>query len=444
MRRTSGCRWGPSRGRGLGRGRGQDVADALSASKAARTGLLRDLEDSVLLVPGIGHDIVSDITTNVLRGPLIGYTQRVAHHYGISLIPGVDSGPVWHPHRREWERGFVELPVAAGRKLLLVPKALVRYRMDYDKDEYYRNFLVPILQDEELAKPGSALVDVLRDRRRRVTKKAIRAKYGDSKLAIVDLTLEHIEALDRYRECKAEYVTPPLDHAGLAERAGGDVPDFDELLAAVRAVPAGTAHATAYHRAVEALLTALFYPALVEPVIEDEIHQGRKRIDIRYTNTARHGFFAWLARHGVASKLIFVECKNYGRDVGNPELDQLAGPFSAALWRSAHGQSLIEAAVTNGVSFWEWHEHRWGVVLELAFEDEERRDGFRDLPAVQAALDAVPDPVNGLLIYHGRGGGAGVAVPRRPRPTPMAGAEALPESPEEPIVQLFSDPDLVG
>jgi hypothetical protein len=318
---------GASRGRGLGRGRGQDLADALSGSRAAQTGLLEDLEDSVLMVDGIGHDIVSDITTNVLRGQLIGYTQRVAGHYGIPLVPDVESGAVWHPHRLAWERGFVDLPVAAGGKLLLVPKALVRHRMDYDKDDYFRNYLTPILQDEELD-AGSSLVDILRDGRRRVTKKAIAEKYGTSKLAVTNLTLDHVEALDRYRADKANNISTPLDHAALGERTGSDVPDFDALLADVRAVPTGTADATRYHHAVEALLTALFYPALVEPVIEHEIHEGRKRIDISYTNTARFGVFRWLAQHGVPSKLIFVECKNYGGEVANPELDQLSGRFS--------------------------------------------------------------------------------------------------------------------
>jgi hypothetical protein len=38
----------------------------------------------------------------------------------------------------------------------------------------------------------------------------------------------------------------------------------------------------------------------------------------------------------------------------------------------------------------------------------------------------VPDPVNGLLIYRGRGGTSASGKPRRPRPAPAAGAMALP------------------
>jgi hypothetical protein len=114
------------------------------------------------------------------------------------------------------------------------------------------------------------------------------------------------------------------------------------------------------------------------------------------------------------------------------------GASPASLWRYAHGESLLEAAVTNGVSNWEWHQHQWGVVLELRFRDEERREQFRSLPAVQAALDAVPDTVAGLLVYVGRGGGAGAAIRRRPRPTPLSGAAALHEPITEPPTTLAS------
>lgn len=92
-------------------------------------------------------------------------------------------------------------------------------------------------------------------------------------------------------------------------------------------------HATDYHRAVEALLSALFYPSLAYPDVEQEIHEGRKRIDISYMNIAQRGFFHWVADHYSAPH-IYVECKNYKGDPANPELDQLAGRFRPVVARS--------------------------------------------------------------------------------------------------------------
>src|ERR1019366_7500967 len=88
-------------------------------------------------------------------------------------------------------------------------------------------------------------------------------------------------------------------------------------------------------------------------------------------------------------------------------IEVLLGEFSAFRWQEQHDSALIEAALTNGAVDGSWHADRWGVASEICFENEERWETFRSLPAVRAALDGVPDPVSGLLVYRGRGGGAG-------------------------------------
>ena len=93
-------------------------------------------------------------------------------------------------------------------------------------------------------------------------------------------------------------------------------------------------------------------------------------------------------------------------------IEVLHGEVSAFRWQEQHDSALIEAALTNGVRDGTWHADRWGVVFEVLFDTEDRWEAFRGLPVVRAALDAVPDPVNGLLIYRGRGGGAGTREPR--------------------------------
>jgi hypothetical protein len=120
------------------------------------------------------------------------------------------------------------------------------------------------------------------------------------------------------------------------------------------------------------------------------------------------------------------------------------GAFPARQWRDAHGEALLLTALTNGGTDWVWHEHRWGLVLEIAFEDEQKRSNFPFLPAVLATLDAVPDRVSGVLVYHGRGGGAGAGLPRRPRPAPLAGGVELPEPDEDPRIELHAEPDVLS
>jgi hypothetical protein len=102
------------------------------------------------------------------------------------------------------------------------------------------------------------------------------------------------------------------------------------------------------------------------------------------------------------------------------------GASSASLWADAYGDALIETAITRGASDWSWHRHTWGVVFEVSFSDENEWEGFTNLPVVRAALDAVPDPVTGLIVYRGRGGSSGASFPRRPRPLIGSGSAALP------------------
>ena len=127
-------------------------------------------------------------------------------------------------------------------------------------------------------------------------------------------------------------------------------------------------------------------------------------------------------------------------EVFDAEPPAAAAFASATAWRTAHGEDLVEAAVTHGAVYWEWHDTRWGSVLELAFPDDERLERYRALPVVRAALDAVPDFAHGLIVYRGRGGGAGAPVPRRPRPLPVAGAAPLPIAEPERFVRLGSEP----
>jgi hypothetical protein len=122
------------------------------------------------------------------------------------------------------------------------------------------------------------------------------------------------------------------------------------------------------------------------------------------------------------------------------------GEFAASRWQDSYSSSLIESALTHGAVDWSWHRHAWGVVFEVAFDDESRWAVFRELPQVLAALDAVPDRINGLLIYRGRGGSSGTPSRRPRRPSAGAGALELPEPEGERVLNLAGagEPALAG
>ncbi|MDX3355791.1 hypothetical protein PV703_21220 [Streptomyces sp. ME01-24h] len=113
-------------------------------------------------------------------------------------------------------------------------------------------------------------------------------------------------------------------------------------------------------------------------------------------------------------------------------IEVLDAGTSAAAWRDAYAPTLVESAVINRARAWEWHTYEWGVVFELCFRDEEHWLAWRALSGTRAALDAVPDPVSGVLVHRGRGGAGGAFVPRAPRRSPGSAAVGLAEPPPQP------------
>lgn len=314
---------GEARGRGLGAGRkAEKLIESLVTSKAVQSGLLSDLEETALLVPGVGRDTISDIATSVIRTPLIRYTLEMCELYGIPTEPQY-SGMAWSDSVKDWTHSNLHLPRANGDKLLLVPRSIVRFDPIFDTGKYYRGFLRPYFEQRELDNIGSQLVRVLKGGRRKVRLGELDDLLGTTKPAIAEQTEIFPEALDEYVR-SVDYRTSPAPTSLDYETAQlGARVDYLGLYESVKAIAPGKAGASAYHRSIASLLSALFDGVLGNQQIEYPIHNGRKRLDIKFDNIAGSGFFHWLSLHR-NSAIVPVECKNYSSDPENPEVDQIA------------------------------------------------------------------------------------------------------------------------
>jgi hypothetical protein len=227
---------------------------------------------------------------------------------------------------QDWEAEYASLPVWRFQKILLVPKASVRFRMCLDSQEYYNHFVLDFLQAEHL-RAGTSLVQTFkRSRKKYVTKESLKERHPFSKEELYRFTKAHPEVLELYKKLERE----EREVSGQALDEGFDVATFCETLSAsLASIPAGPGRASDFHNLMIGAIEFIFYPHLIYPVKEREINEGRKRIDITYTNAARDGFFFRLhTAQQVASNVIMVECKNYSADIANPELDQLLGRFA--------------------------------------------------------------------------------------------------------------------
>jgi hypothetical protein len=329
---------GSSRGNPSGRGIGIEQARAIFASimksRAIVTGVLDHLEDFRIFVRGVGPDKVSDMTTNIIRKNLIEYTQNQCNLHGIPMRPGIATNPWWNAELRRWERTHEKMLVINDRPILFVPKSFVSRGTFYSMDKYHRQWVLNFVKREHLASNGPHV------RRRRPKKgedlgqpfvtKADMAKYvaPPNKDYVAEFTQKHPKVFNGFKEfCKKK--ASPLTNMEINSTVNiSDLCQF--LVNKLVGMPTGNDHATDYHYLIIGILELIFYPNLTCPVKEREINDGRKRIDLVFDNSAKSGqFFNLHQIRKITSPYIMVECKNYGKDVANPELDQLAGRFSA-------------------------------------------------------------------------------------------------------------------
>jgi hypothetical protein len=313
------------RGAGIGELQSEQLYEALKDSAAVQTGFISRLEETELLIDGVGRDKISDLTTNIIRSKLAEYTKEQC---ALLDIPTKQAPlpPYFDVEQNRWISTYFDLPITPRGALLLVPKVIVRYDIAYNHRHYYDSVVVEYLRAEEL-KAGTSLVSTLKSGRKIIYKKDVKARYPLTKGFLYRFSRAKPDALQAYRE-ELVAIEAQLD-AAVAEV---DEPNVARMLiAALATIEPGGASASLYHSLMVGVLEFLFFPQLLHPVKEKEIHEGRKRIDIVMENGAREGK-ALHALHDIKKlpcAYVPIECKNYSTEVANPELDQLTGRFSA-------------------------------------------------------------------------------------------------------------------
>lgn len=247
--------------------------------------------------------------------------------YGIELYEQ-PSGPIWNADKEMWENYYVRLPMIEGKKLLLIPKWLVVQKPIISAKDYYNNEVLEYLQSENL-NSNSSLVEVLKSGKRRVTKKKLKEQpeYKLTKEFLYEITNRNPRLLKRFRERKNKEID-------ISKIKDEEIDDLEkevakELKEQLTHIQAGMEGEKEFQNFCIGAMEFIFYPNCINPESEEEIHDGRKRIDITYMNSSNNGFFYNMRTSpNILANKIIIECKNYCHDIKNPELDQIAGRFS--------------------------------------------------------------------------------------------------------------------
>lgn len=322
---------GKPEGRGVGHNQSLELYERFLNSKAVQTGKLQDISECELVIPGISRDKISDMTINIIKKNLFEYTKTQCDLMGINTEK-ISGGFYWDTDLMKWSTGYFYLPVTQNNKILLIPKIMVRYDLSYNSQEYYNRFVLDFLSAEH-SRPGDSLAHVLKSGKKKgqikVFKNKLKKKYPLSKEYLYDFSNDHPDILKKYK-ISLKDKTYALTNKEIERKQpySKDI-SYISLKKELNNIPTGIKNANNYHRKIAGILLALFYPELWNPTIEQEINDGRKRIDIVFSNNSKEGFFHNLSVfHQIKCPYIFIECKNYSNDPKNPELDQLQGRLS--------------------------------------------------------------------------------------------------------------------
>lgn len=335
---------GKSRGNGIGNKYEDDIFNNILEIAQKHEGLLSQLQDIRALVKGVDKDRMSDMIANIIKKELIEYTKQQCDLNNIETTPEVQTGFYWDSSKKAWENTLDEMLVINNKRIILVPRLIVSYSKEYTTSKYIQHFALNFLQEQNI-RDNTPLVQKYTNKKGKtriwVTKKSIREKeYEEGRRLDKDWAVTFTEKNpkifnDFNEQMKKIKVDSKINTEGIDEQT---IAAF--LKQKLLSIKPGRDSAAEYHNLITGILELLFYPNLTNPKKETPIHERRKRIDITFENCAESGFFFRLpTTHQIPSNMIMIECKNYTDDVGNPEVDQLAGRFSVN--RGKFGMLLI-------------------------------------------------------------------------------------------------------
>jgi hypothetical protein len=383
-------------GRGWGLNQARELYDVIKASAAVRTGSLTDLGDYEMFIPGIGPDKISDLTTNIIKSDLLLYTQEQCLLLNIPT-QSVNPGKCWDAGTGEFASRYAELPVCPSGPIILVPKAAVRTRLIPSREKFYSNFVLDYLESEMIS-ANDSLVKTLKSGKKKVLRRDLKQKFPLTHQRLFEFSQKHPDILKRYKQTLPNEAKPITDLDIEWRQKEQRSVETRDLASELTSIKPGHSDAAKFHNAILGILTAAFYPMLTRPVKEQEIDEGRKRIDINFTNASESGFFSHIVnRHKFHAPYIAVECKNYREDPENPEFDQLRGRFSKKrgnvgilVCRSVDNPDLLLKKCRDVVHNTE------GVIIVLDDEDigallrEKQMRGERGVSEyLQSKLDAI-------------------------------------------------------
>lgn len=299
---------GIPQGRGIGAEQAKQLQLSFETSDAAKSGDIKDIADCAILIPGISRDKISDITANILKRKLVEYTQIQCEKYNIPTRK-VPVNNAFDFETFQFTSYFAHLPVIDNQAKILLPISSVRQDPELSKSKYYRNFVLEFLLAEH-QHAGDSLSTVLKNGKVVVRIGDLKEKYPMNVDFLYDFSKKHPKILERY---KTELRRTAVKKGKAQLKTERKILNSLERKAIMESIKTGVEEANRFHKIAYDNLIHIFDSRASNPKMEENINEGRKRIDIIFNNSDKTGFFNSLnSIHHIKCPKIIVECKNYG------------------------------------------------------------------------------------------------------------------------------------
>lgn len=209
-----------NKGKAIANPRAETIFNALSNNKFAKQGtsIINEAHNVLLLVEGIGQDIMSDTIANVCRNILAEFTYAQCLKYGIPLSKfGFDYYDI---ATNTWKNTYFELPSFNGKPIILIPRNIIAAGRNYSNN--YNHFVagnyisVDILNGRISLNNEGKFIRTLKDGTKKAIIKEIQKAYGKPKVELVDFVLAYNDSLEKFLEYAKEHY-PEIDLSNIKD-----------------------------------------------------------------------------------------------------------------------------------------------------------------------------------------------------------------------------------
>ncbi len=209
---------GTNKGKAVSDTRAVAIFDALRNNRFAKQNVYvtNEAHFVLLLVKGIGQDIMSDIIANVCRDIFADFTSEICKKHRISTSSV--SIEFYNAITKKWETKSADLPFYKGKHIILLPKFIISGGRAYsDLYNWFiaRNYLsVEILNNKNPLPSDAKFISQMKDGTKKAIVKKIYEAYKKPKDELIEFVLRFQGSIDEFvRYAKEHY--PELDLSNL-------------------------------------------------------------------------------------------------------------------------------------------------------------------------------------------------------------------------------------